>query len=124
MRCVISATFLLSTAASVYAGVDYTRDVQPIFASRCYACHGAQRALGGLRLDDASHAAAAKDKVIARVTSGDQAFRMPLGAVALSADQIAILNAWVASPVSRPVSSHWSFRSEEHTSELQSPCNL
>src|SRR5260370_5570261 len=93
MRCVISAAILVWTAASCYAAVDYARDVQPIFASRCFACHGPQRALGGLRLDDADRAASATHKLLARATSTDPKFRMPLGGPPLSADQIATLKA-------------------------------
>src|SRR5260370_13625397 len=93
MRCITSAAILLWTAASAYAAVDYARDVQPIFTSRCVACHGPQRALGGLRLDDAARAAAVKDKLIARVTSADPKFRMPLRGAPLSAGQIATFKA-------------------------------
>ena len=32
-------------------GVDYTREVKPILAARCYACHGAPQQKAGLRLD-------------------------------------------------------------------------
>src|SRR5690349_12994782 len=31
--------------------VDYVRGVKPIFAARCYACHGALEQKNGLRLD-------------------------------------------------------------------------
>src|SRR5437870_13319242 len=31
--------------------VDYLRGVKPIFAARCYACHGALQQRNGLRLD-------------------------------------------------------------------------
>ena len=31
--------------------VDYTRDIQPIFESRCYLCHGSAAQLGEFRLD-------------------------------------------------------------------------
>jgi mono/diheme cytochrome c family protein len=54
MWCAIASSIFLLTAASCNAAVDYARDVQPIFASHCYSCHGPQRALGGLRLDDAA----------------------------------------------------------------------
>src|SRR5437016_2016685 len=111
MQFVFTGSVLLLTTASVYAGVDYARDVQPILASRCFSCHGPQRALGGLRLDDVARASAAKDKVIARVTSSDQSFRMPLGGGALSAGQVATLKAWASSPSSvAQVSTHWSFQ--------------
>src|SRR5260370_35987727 len=91
MRRAIPGSVLLLTAASCYAAVDYARAIQPILAWRCYSCHGPQRALGGLRLDDATRAAAVKDKLIARVTSSDQSFRMPLGGNALPPGEIATL---------------------------------
>ena len=31
--------------------IDFLRDIQPIFATACYECHGSERQKGGLRLD-------------------------------------------------------------------------
>ena len=31
--------------------IDFARDIQPIFAKRCYKCHGPNEAEGGLKLD-------------------------------------------------------------------------
>jgi len=31
--------------------VDFARDIQPLFAAKCYSCHGAEKQKGGLRLD-------------------------------------------------------------------------
>src|SRR5258708_35621379 len=47
------ALFLSLSLVPVYsqAKTDFLRDVQPIFESRCQACHGAQQQMGGLRLD-------------------------------------------------------------------------
>ena len=30
---------------------DFTRDVQPVFAAKCAACHGSGQQMAGLRLD-------------------------------------------------------------------------
>src|SRR5262249_5696488 len=38
------------------ARVDYARDVRPLFAARCVACHGAQVQRNGLRLDSPQQA--------------------------------------------------------------------
>jgi hypothetical protein len=47
------APFLLFAGlASAVAGVDYAKDVQPIFARHCYECHGAEKQKGKLRLDE------------------------------------------------------------------------
>ena len=32
--------------------IDFTRDIQPIFAAHCVSCHGAKKAAGQLRLDN------------------------------------------------------------------------
>ena len=34
------------------AGVDFTRDVHPILAEHCFACHGGDKRSGGLSLRD------------------------------------------------------------------------
>ena len=31
--------------------VEFARDIQPLFAAKCYSCHGAEKQKGGLRLD-------------------------------------------------------------------------
>ncbi|MEX2169200.1 MAG: PSD1 and planctomycete cytochrome C domain-containing protein [Pirellulales bacterium] len=36
--------------------VDFARDIQPLFADRCYSCHGPDEQESGLRLDDPAHA--------------------------------------------------------------------
>ncbi len=36
--------------------IDFVRDIQPIFAKHCLACHGPTKQRGGLRLDDGSAA--------------------------------------------------------------------
>jgi hypothetical protein len=89
MRSLLSALLLLTPLAARAAGpaVDYTRDVKPILADKCYACHGPDEAKrkAKLRLDvresavkiaivagDAEHSA-----LIERVTSPDAKDVMP-----------------------------------------------
>jgi mono/diheme cytochrome c family protein len=38
--------------SAVTLKVDYQRDIQPIFSSRCLQCHGAQMQMSSLRLDN------------------------------------------------------------------------
>ena len=38
--------------------VDFAKDVQPIFETSCYACHGSKLQMGGLRLDSKNQALA------------------------------------------------------------------
>ena len=42
----------LSKLPSAASGpVDFAREIQPLFAAKCYSCHGAEKQKGGLRLD-------------------------------------------------------------------------
>src|SRR5947207_1605909 len=43
--------FGLGTFAMAEQKVDFARDVQPIFKSACYQCHGPDKQKGKLRLD-------------------------------------------------------------------------
>ena len=88
--------------------VDYTRQVKPILKGRCYACHGALKHKAGLRLDTGGSiraggdsgpalAAGAGDEslLIERVTEADPAERMPPEGPPLTAEQVALLRAWI-----------------------------
>src|SRR5262249_15132765 len=52
-RWLLTVAGVCLTAPSGFAAdpVDYARDVKPIFKERCYACHGALKQKGKLRLD-------------------------------------------------------------------------
>ena len=41
--------------------IDFQRDIQPIFAARCYKCHGPDKQQAGLRLDQRAAALAGGD---------------------------------------------------------------
>jgi ankyrin repeat protein len=87
--------------------IDYTRDVQPLLAENCYACHGIDVQQAGLRLDLRQNALrggdygpviipgkSAESKLVRRVVDGDGALQMPPTGP-LSNDQIGILRAWI-----------------------------
>src|SRR5262249_61955635 len=89
---------------------DYLRDVKPLLAANCQACHGALQQKGGLRLDTArlireggdSGPAVVPGKggdslLIARVTAAGGKRRMPPAdqGDALSEQQVALLRAWI-----------------------------
>jgi hypothetical protein len=124
------AVFVLAASASA-AGVDYRRDVKPILAGRCFACHSAVRQKGGLRLDAAalirkggrngaavvagkSAASLLVDAVLARGRS-----RMPpeKEGEGLSRQQITTLETWIDQgarapdePVPADPREHWAFQ--------------
>ncbi len=112
----VSAWFLSSLTAAEPAAlpppvarqVDYARDIEPIFRSRCYVCHGEQIQTNGLRLDrpDAAFRGgysgpviqpgqSAQSKLIQLVAGvkGDKV--MPPVGERLTPEQIGLLRAWV-----------------------------
>lgn len=92
---------------------DYNRDVRPILAKNCFACHGLdeENREAGLRLDVRSAALAEldsgataivpgqawKSELITRITSKDPDLQMPPsdGPKRLSESEIAVLTQWV-----------------------------
>jgi mono/diheme cytochrome c family protein len=115
------------------APVDYTRDVQPILAKRCFGCHGPGQQMAGLRLDDAiaalkgSHGGpvivpgkSAESKLIHRIASAQKGAMMPPAGERLSGAEIAMLRAWIDEGATVPAtatvqsaaarSNHWAFQ--------------
>src|SRR5258705_10106969 len=95
---------LLCATASAQEKVDFAKDVQPIFKSTCYQCHGPDKQKGKLRLDAKTIAlhggksgksivpgSAEQSELIKRITSKDDDERMPQDREALTAEQIAII---------------------------------
>ena len=111
---------------------DFERDIRPLFAARCLACHGPTLQKSGLRLDqragtlqggDSGRAVvpgkSSESEIILRVTSRDPKKVMPPAGKPLSEREVALLRAWIdqgarwsQSPVApRPSpNKHWSFQ--------------
>jgi mono/diheme cytochrome c family protein len=128
MRILISVFFLggfvRSSAAEPDKKVDFSRDVKPILAKNCFACHGpddAHRAVG-LRFDQREIALKGTKKgaalspgkpdasrIIVRVTAADADDRMPPKETGhkLTEEQIATLKKWIAQGAE--YSQHWAF---------------
>jgi hypothetical protein len=88
--------------------IDFTRDIQPIFKTYCYECHGPKKARGRLRLHAPDFirkggesgpiivAGKSHDSLLMhRVLGLDGDDRMPLDADPLPEDVIARLRAWI-----------------------------
>src|SRR5688500_19025774 len=88
--------------------VDFVKDVQPIFAANCYACHGPDKQKSGYRLDAKSVALAGGDighaiipgdgansRLIHDVSGLDPKIKMPAKGDPLTAEQVGILRAWI-----------------------------
>jgi len=111
-----------SLSAAAAAEVDFARDIQPLLARRCYACHGPDTREAGLRLDDRAAATAAldsgsiavvpgdaaKSELVARITSTDHDLRMPPEGPRLTAAEVALLEQWIAAGAEWRA--HWAFR--------------
>ncbi len=88
--------------------VDFLHDVQPLLATKCFACHGPREQEGGLRLDIKARLLqggdsgpviragnSADSEIIRRITSDDESERMPPEGEPLDERQITLLRNWI-----------------------------
>ncbi len=122
------------STSSTPSTIDFEKDIHPILAARCFACHGAEKQKAGLRLDvkadalrggdsgavivprDASHS-----KLVAMITGAEPGKVMPPSGDPLSTEQIALVTTWIdagavwpdapAAQDTAPKSDHWAFKS-------------
>lgn len=102
------AAFLICVSAwSQQPTVDYQRDVHPVLAARCFACHGGDKRSGGLSLRDyqsvldggrsgavlipGDHA----ESLLVRRVSGEIQPAMPPGGPPLTAAEVGVLKSWI-----------------------------
>jgi hypothetical protein len=113
--------------------VDYLKDIKPILAAKCYACHGALQQKNGLRVDTVQFlleggnkgpavVAGQSDKslLIDHVTGANKARRMPPPSEGepLAEKHIALLKIWIDEGAKGPADEkpetdprdHWAFR--------------
>ena len=108
----------LAAHGCVFAA-DYTRDIKPLLRERCSSCHGPLKQKGDLRLDAGRLISRERHvDILARITSHDEEERMPPEGPRLSANQVALVRAWIAAGapypesevVSPAPSQHWAFQ--------------
>jgi hypothetical protein len=101
--------------------VDFSREVKPILARRCFACHGPESGEGGLRLDSRETALAELDsgllaivpedaegsELIARITAEDESLRMPPEGKPLTEHEVDVLRRWIDEGAQ--YQKHWAF---------------
>lgn len=104
------------------AEVDFAREIQPLLARRCFACHGPDTQEAGLRLDEAASATAELDsgmtavvagdaaasELLARIQSDDEFLQMPPEGPRLTADEVAVIRRWIDEGAAWE--KHWAFR--------------
>jgi mono/diheme cytochrome c family protein len=132
MRAVLLSVVLLAGPVRAADPVDYLRDIKPVLASHCCACHGALQQKSGLRLDTAKSlrdggdsgpvvvpGKASQSALLARVTADGKRRMPPLGlGEALSPREAALVRAWIDQGASGPADEkpeadpkdHWAFR--------------
>jgi len=109
----IPSALLVSTSALASQGaeveVDFEREVAPIFAARCFECHGPKKQKEGFRLDQRAAAFlggdsgepgivsgdAARSELFRRIDPTDELDRMPPKGAPLSTDEIALIRRWI-----------------------------
>jgi hypothetical protein len=107
--------------------IDFRRDVEPLLRERCQACHGPEKQMVGLRLDNRTDALkggnsgpvirpgnSAESKLILLVSGLRKNLVMPIAGERLTAEQVGVLRAWIdqgaewpgapTHPVNRPKS--------------------
>jgi len=128
----IASLAVAAGGAEPQSAPDFERDIRPLFAARCLACHGPTSQKSGLRLDqktgtimggDSGKAVlpgkSAESELILRVLSRDPKKMMPPAGKPLSDREVALLRTWIdrgatwsTSPTANPqtATKHWSFQ--------------
>ncbi len=89
--------------------VDFAKDIQPLFATKCYSCHGPEKQRGDFRLDRKAAAFKGGDSHAPDIVPGKSAesplihfvarlkpeMQMPPKGEALTNEQIGLLRAWI-----------------------------
>ncbi len=129
--CLLCTLAPLREASAGDSPVDYTRDIKPIFQSRCYKCHGPDKQRGMLRLDTArlikeggesgpaiTPADAQQSLLVKAITEADKGWRMPPEDVGepLKPAQIELIRRWINQGAQAPDEpqppeprKHWAF---------------
>ena len=131
MHPLLFAVLISVSARPSDDSVDYLRDIKPMLAKNCVACHGAARPRGGLRLDTAKNAikggkggasvvpGRVEESLLIEAILGDGAIeRMPLKRPALSVVEVAKVRRWIESGAKFPPDevpttldqTHWAFQ--------------
>jgi mono/diheme cytochrome c family protein len=122
--------FALTLPAS--AAIDFVADIQPIFAERCYTCHGGSKQEAAFRLDHKPSALkggdfgaaikpghSAESILVHAIEGRDPKMRMPRRGDPLSPEEITKIKAWIDAGAEWPDSAsatldtqvdHWAFK--------------
>jgi hypothetical protein len=127
LKCIVSCGVLVSCPLPRVTAepIDFSRQIRPLLADRCFRCHGPDEATreADLRLDVRQRATAELDSgesaivpgkpqessLMARILSQDwDRMPPPEAGDALSRDEVSLLRRWIAGGA--PYEQHWSFQ--------------
>jgi len=132
MKTLAFMLLIVPAVASAADSVDYARQVKPLLAHRCFACHGSLKQEAGLRLDTSAAMRQGGDSgpavvagkgadsvLIQRISEKDVDLRMPPEGegAPLKPEEIAIIRAWIDAGAPGPADEkpeadpreHWAF---------------
>ncbi|MCA9262736.1 MAG: PSD1 domain-containing protein [Planctomycetales bacterium] len=137
------ANVVLGLLALPCSATDYMRDIKPLLAEKCYACHGALKQEAGLRLETASLIRNGGDSgpaivpgdpalslLIERITADDD-IRMPPRneGARLTTEEVSRLSNWIDSgaiapeePIPDAPLAHWAYRPITRPVVPRPPC--
>jgi hypothetical protein len=127
MRLAFALLLISSLPLRAAEPVDFRKQIRPVLQERCFACHGALKQNGKLRVDSAKSlldrevvipGKPGDSELIARLTAKDDETRMPPEGLPLKPEEIAALKAWIEQGAKVPADDslepdprdHWSFR--------------
>lgn len=129
--CLCLLAFFSSAPLWAFDTEQYQSHVRHVLKERCYACHGALKQEGGLRLDTVALMLKGGDNgavvvpgdpqasiLIQRVASGDDAVRMPPEGERLKPEEMLAIQNWIQSGAAAPAGdspevdprTHWAFQ--------------
>lgn len=105
--------------------IDFGREIRPILAKRCFACHGPDKDEGSLRLNEKDSVMGELDsgehgivpgkpdesELLRRIVSQDEDERMPPEGKPLTAEEIARIRRWISEGAKWD--EHWVFRAPQ-----------
>jgi hypothetical protein len=121
MCCGILIPVGMSATASAAEDVGFARDIQPLLAKRCFACHGPSQSEAGVAfhvresaLVKSEHGRRAivpgnpdASELLSRIASADDSVRMPPEGPPLSKQEVELFRQWIQDGA--VYQKHWSF---------------
>lgn len=110
LSLLVPALLLAALSPAQAEPVSFKKDIAPILLDNCLACHGPKKAEGGYRVDSFERLLKAGDsgaagivakdhdgsEVLRRITSDDEAERMPLDGDPLPPEQVELVRRWIS----------------------------